>query len=119
MGRFVIQINEIRARPRQTIGARGSRFELEREKAKSEMVTVTTEEAFIETVDAWQLRQVRMPIMRFVAPDFVAQLELGRYVKTLLSSGKWRAVRVVPHTDAQHGHLHQYDIYGEPRLPLS
>jgi hypothetical protein len=73
-----------------------------------------TQDEFIETVDIWQLRQFRMPIMRFFAPDFVAQLELGRHLRKVLSSGKWRAVRVVPHTDEAHEHVHRFDIYGEP-----
>jgi hypothetical protein len=73
-----------------------------------------SQEEFIETVDIWQLRQFRMPIMRFFAPDFVGHLELGRYLKQILATGRWRAVRVVPHLGGQGEHLHRFDIYGEP-----
>ncbi len=70
---------------------------------------------FIDTVDIHDLRQLRWPIMRMLAPHFVEEIELGRYVKGLLATRKWADVRVVPHRtpDGQISR-HVFDVYGEP-----
>ncbi len=72
------------------------------------------QEQFIETVNLWQLHEVRWPIMRLLSPHFVAEVELGRYMKRLLATGRWRVIRVVPHEDAGHPSDHQFDLYGQP-----
>lgn len=69
-------------------------------------------EEFIGTVDVWQLRQMRWPILRALARDFVEQCELERYMSGLLDSGYWRSVRVVPHADPAVKRPHLFDVYG-------
>ena len=71
-------------------------------------------EELIETVDIHDLRQLRWPIMRIFFPHFVEEIELGRYMKGLLKSGRWKAVRVVPHSDADRLSHHVLDVYGLP-----
>ncbi len=72
------------------------------------------QQEFIGTVDIHDLRQLHWPLMRLLAPHFVEELELGRYMKGLLATGRWRDVRVVPHRSAT-GELskHVFDVYGE------
>ncbi len=72
------------------------------------------EHQFIGTVDIHDLRQLHWPIMRLLAPHFVEELELGRYVKGLLATRRWRDVRVVPHR-TEDGELskHVFDVYGD------
>ena len=54
------------------------------------------QDELIETINLWQLRQVRWPLMRILSPHFVAEVELGRYMKRLLGGGRWSIIRVVP-----------------------
>ncbi len=70
------------------------------------------QEQFIETVDVWQLRQLRWPILRFLARRFVEERELDRYVRTLLASGRWSWVRVVPQPGAPSARAHVFQVYG-------
>ncbi len=72
------------------------------------------EQQFIATIDIQELRQLHWPIMRLLAPHFVEELELGRYMKGLLATRRWRDVRVVPHR-METGELskHVFDVYGE------
>jgi hypothetical protein len=46
-------------------------------------------------------------------PRFVEEMELGRYVRSLLSSGRAATVRIEPHRQAN-GLIseHEFDIYG-------
>ena len=69
---------------------------------------------FIVTVDVWHLHQFRWPIMGTLAPGYVEQLELSRYLRQLLATGRWRAVQAVPHFDAGRSCRHRFDVYGEP-----
>jgi hypothetical protein len=66
-------------------------------------------EQFIGTIDAWQLHQMRWPILRFLARRFVEQRELEHYVEQLLTTGKWQAVRIAPA-----GAPHMFEVYGTP-----
>lgn len=70
----------------------------------------------IGTVDTWMLHHYRWPILRVFARHAVDQIELGHYVRSMLSTGRWDSVRIVPHHDAD-GHLsdHVYEMYGRPR----
>jgi hypothetical protein len=73
--------------------------------------TLLDQEEHIGTVDVWQLGLLgRWPIMRMLAPGFVEELELGRYMRNLLASHRWRMVRVVPRANARN----VLDIYGIP-----
>jgi hypothetical protein len=78
------------------------------------MISRGDQEQFIGTVDVWQLRQMRWPIMRFLTPGFVERLELERYMRDLLASHLWSSVRAEPHLDVAARRSHVYEVYGRP-----
>lgn len=78
-------------------------------------MTQRVDEEFIGTVDVWQLRQLRWPVMRILARHFVEELELGRYMRRLLATGEWSAVRVQPRPNPAQAETHVYDVYGVAR----
>jgi hypothetical protein len=45
-------------------------------------------EEFIGTVDVWQLRRLRGPIMLVLMPGYIDHLELSRYLEELRASGR-------------------------------
>jgi hypothetical protein len=57
---------------------------------------VPADEQFIGTVNAWELRGNNWPILGIFASHFVAEIELGRYMKRLLETGKWEEIRLIP-----------------------
>jgi hypothetical protein len=68
---------------------------------------------YIATLDVWQLRQLRWPIMRVFARRFVEQAELRRYLRELLAGGAWADVIAVPRDDdTVRREPHVFDIYG-------
>lgn len=71
----------------------------------------------IATLDVWQLRKLRWPIMRVFARRFVERAELRRYVRELLASGEWADVIAVPREDSAFPSRepHLFEIYGVPR----
>jgi hypothetical protein len=73
-------------------------------------------EQAVATVDLRRLSSGSLwPIMRLLAPDFVEQIEFGRYVRRLLATHRWSVVRVVPHPDAQNlPSKYVFDVYGRP-----
>jgi hypothetical protein len=73
-------------------------------------------EELIGTVDANRLNSgVRWMIMRPFAPRFVQEVELGRFLRRLLSTRKWSTVRVQPHLDdAGEPSTHVFDVFGVP-----
>jgi len=72
----------------------------------------------IGTVDTWELRHYRWPIQRLFARHAVDQIELERYVRELLSTGRWELVRVVPASEADGRRSdHVYEMYGRLRQP--
>jgi hypothetical protein len=75
---------------------------------------VWSSEERIATVDVWMLRELRWPIIRLFARRFVEERELGRYIRELLASGRWRAIRVVPRAGGQDSRPHVFDVYGQP-----
>jgi hypothetical protein len=75
-------------------------------------------EVIIGTVDVRQLdSRVHWPIMRVLARRYVDHMALDGYVRDLLHTHEWSAVRVVPHPDAPH----VFDVFGQrvPSLPES
>jgi hypothetical protein len=82
---------------------------------QTENIRTESGEQFIGTVDTWKLRQFRWPILQLLSRRFVYEMELGRYMKGLLATGRWDEVRVVPHCQAG-GRLsdHVFDVYGRP-----
>jgi hypothetical protein len=72
---------------------------------------------FIETIDVWALRSLRLPVMRVLSRHFVEERELRRYERGLLATGRWTLVRVAPHqSDAGTASTHIFDVYGQRRL---
>jgi hypothetical protein len=73
----------------------------------------SSSEELIATVDARELHGIRWGMMRQMFPKFVEEVELGRYLRELLTSGDYGAVRVEPHRDPG-GRLstHTFDVYG-------
>ncbi|HLZ28115.1 MAG TPA: hypothetical protein VKV73_12425 [Chloroflexota bacterium] len=67
----------------------------------------------IATIDVRQLDSVRLGVLRLMFPAFAAEMELGRYVRHLLSSGRYGTVYFEPHRDVD-GRLsqHVFDVYG-------
>jgi hypothetical protein len=74
----------------------------------------TPEEQLITTIDIRELRQLRWPIMRLLTPHFVWEMELGRYLKGLMATHRWRSIRAVPHHEAYGPSHHVFDVYGYP-----
>jgi hypothetical protein len=72
----------------------------------------TSQEELIATVDLHELRQLRWPFIRLFFPRFVEELELARFVKGLLATRRWLAIRVVPHRDGPRLSEHVFDVYG-------
>jgi hypothetical protein len=68
----------------------------------------------IGTIDTRTLPSLRWwTIARLLFPRFVEELELGRYVRLLLASGRWSVVRLTPHRDAQgRPSAHVFDVQG-------
>jgi hypothetical protein len=52
----------------------------------------------IATVDVRELHSIRWGMMRQIFPRFVEDIELGRYLRTLLASGHYGAVRIAQRT---------------------
>ncbi|HLZ29975.1 MAG TPA: hypothetical protein VKV73_21855 [Chloroflexota bacterium] len=68
---------------------------------------------FIETIDMWALGSLRWPVMRVLSRPFVEKLELRRYERGLLATGRWTLVRVSPQlSDAGVASTHVFDVYG-------
>ena len=76
------------------------------------MPAVDLHEQLIGTVDTWQLRELRWPLMRLFARRFVEQHELEHYLDTLLASGRWSGVRAAPRLNPPDTRTHIFDIYG-------
>ena len=67
----------------------------------------------IATIDVRQLDTVRLGVLRLRFPAFAAEMELGRYMRRVLSSGRYAKVYLEPHRDSD-GRLsqHVFDVYG-------
>jgi hypothetical protein len=57
----------------------------------------SSREQLVTTIDVRELHAIRWGIMRQMFPKFVEEIELGRYLRELLTSGHYGAVRVEPH----------------------
>jgi hypothetical protein len=71
-------------------------------------------EEFIGTVDVRELKSgIRWMITRVLSPHFAEEVELGRYMRGLLTTRRWSVVRVVPHPDERgEPSTHVFDVYG-------
>ena len=72
----------------------------------------SNDEELIATIDAHELHGIRWGMMRQMFPKFVEEIELGRYLRELLTSGHYGVVRVSRHRDSG-GQLstHAFDVY--------
>ena len=70
-------------------------------------------EELIGTVDIGQLHEIRWPFMRILAGRYVEEVEMARYMHTLLATRRWAVVRMVPRSTLQ-GALSTrvFDVYG-------
>ena len=78
---------------------------------------MSPEEEFLGQVNSWDLSERardRWPFLRVVAPGFVDHVELGRYLRGLLASGRWLTIRAVPRADPEGPSDHVFDLYGQP-----
>jgi hypothetical protein len=66
----------------------------------------------LATVDVRDLETVRWGPMRVMFPSFVEEIELARYLKTLLSGAEICAVAIEPRRDANgRPSTHVFDVY--------
>jgi hypothetical protein len=73
----------------------------------------------IETVDLRQQDTARLGILRNMFPQFAEDIELGRYLRRLLSSGGYAIVHVEPHRDAEGITVPAvFDIYANTSVQL-
>ena len=76
------------------------------------MSRTSTEGDLLASVDANELQAIRSGLMRELCPQFVEELELGRFVRDLLSSEQCAAVRIERHPTADGSvSSHVFDVY--------
>ena len=71
------------------------------------MSTTIRSRRLLATVDTRDLNTLRWGPIRQMFPTFVEEIELGRYLKTLLAPMKCSAVEIAP----QHGSNHVFDVF--------
>jgi hypothetical protein len=76
------------------------------------MIEETTVHQLVATVDVRDLATVRWGPMRVMFPSFVEEIELARYLKTLLSGAEIYAVAIEPQRDVNgQPSTHVFDVY--------
>ena len=66
----------------------------------------------VTTIDVRELHGIRWGIMYQMFPKFVEEIELGRYLRELLTSGHYGALRVEPHQGPDGlPSTHVFDVY--------
>ena len=76
------------------------------------MSLALTEGDLLASVDVSGLYATRPGLMREICPQFVEELELGRFVRELLSSEQCSAVRIERHPTADGSRSsHVFDVY--------
>jgi hypothetical protein len=66
----------------------------------------------LATVDVRDLNSLRWGPFRQMFPQFVEELELGRYLRTLLRTSRLKAVRIEPHRQPDGSpSSHVFDVY--------
>ena len=66
-------------------------------------------EEFIGTIDVWQLRKLRWPVLRALCRRYVETRELREYERQLLATNRWTRVRCEP---AALEPAHVFNFYG-------
>ena len=76
------------------------------------MTANTPAPGLLATVDVRELNTLKWGPIRAMFPSFVEEIELGRYLKTLLAPDRCHAVRVELHRDLQgRQSTHVFDVY--------
>ena len=76
------------------------------------MTTQTSSGEFLATVDVRELNTLRWGPVRAMFPEFVEEIELGRFLKRLLAKRKCIAVSIQPHRLADgKPSTHVFDVY--------
>ena len=75
------------------------------------MTANTPTPGLLATVDVRELNTVKWAPIRAMFPSFVEEIELGRYLKTLLAADACQAVRVQLHRDERRQSTHVFDVY--------
>ncbi|HEX8966712.1 MAG TPA: hypothetical protein VF937_02460 [Chloroflexota bacterium] len=76
------------------------------------MTTPTQVRKPLATVDVRELNSLRWGPLRQMFPVFVEEIELGRYLKQLLSRAECRAVEIQPHRDPNgRASDHVFDVF--------
>lgn len=76
------------------------------------MSRTSTEGDLLASVDVSELHTIRSGLMCELCPQFVEELELGRFVRELLSSENCTAVRIERHPTADGSvSSHVFDVY--------
>jgi hypothetical protein len=72
---------------------------------------------WLATVDVRELHSLNWGIMRLMFRSFAEEIELGRYLRTLLSGSENHLVAIEPHRDSD-GRLstHVFDVFRVDRL---
>jgi hypothetical protein len=77
----------------------------------------TATHELLATVDVHELQSLPWGPMRWLFPTFVDEIELARFLKTLLSGTENRAVAIEPHRDSTgRPSTHVYDVFRVEQL---
>jgi hypothetical protein len=71
------------------------------------MTTSTQTRQLLTTVDVRELNTLRWGPLRQMFPAFVEEIELGRYLKSMLATAACRTVEIQPHCASNH----VFDVY--------
>jgi hypothetical protein len=76
------------------------------------MTTETHERQLLATVDVRELNSLRWGPLRQMFPAFAEEIELGRYLRRILSQAVCRTVQIEPHRELDgRGSTHVFDIF--------
>jgi hypothetical protein len=74
----------------------------------------TSVSRFLGTVDAREQQTLRWGFMRALFPRFAEEVELGRYMKRLMSGGRYSVLRLEPHLEQTGTYsTHVFDVYAQ------
>jgi hypothetical protein len=76
------------------------------------MTSATRSRQLLTTVDVRDLNTLRWGPLRHMFPGFAEEIELGRYLKSILSQAACRTVQIEPHCAADgRASTHVYDVF--------
>ena len=72
----------------------------------------STRRELVATIDVRDLQSLRWGPLRAMFPTFVEEIELARYLKTLLATERCQAVHIEPHRGPDgRPSTHVFDVY--------